>query len=167
VSGPGADGWGQGGLAAKNQLTREPSSQLKEEVAVGVPQASDEVGKLPSFGVFFSHILQAELLRLQKRVFVVERGMVEEFTRRYSKCFGDGFDDVGGGVLAALLDVTEVALGDSGFVGESLQSVIPVRAKPADCESYVVSESPLGHCLTPEFEGCPDWAASDSTPCSV
>ena len=52
--------------------------------------------------------------------------MVEELAGRNPQGVGDGFDDVGGGVLAALLDVAEVALGDPRLIGEGLQGEIPV-----------------------------------------
>ena len=73
-----------------------------------------------------AHILEGELLRLEERVLLVEGGVVEEFARRYAQSLGDGLDDVGGGVLAALLDVAQVALGDAGLVGQRLQGEIAV-----------------------------------------
>ena len=119
------------------------------------------MGELPGLGVLLGHILEAELLRLEEGILFVEGGVVEQLAGRHPQGVGDGLDDVGGGVLAALLDVAQVALGDPGLVGQGLQGEVPVCAKPADGQSYVVSESPLRHCLTPEFESCP--AAAEQT----
>ena len=111
--------------------------------------------------VLFGDIFETELLRLKEGVLLIERSVVEKFAGGYSQGFGYGLDDIGGGVLAALLNVAQVALGDPGFVGEGLQGEIAVRAKSADRESYVVGESPLRHSFTPESEGCVDEKASE------
>jgi hypothetical protein len=84
------------------------------------------MGQLSCLGVFLGHVFETELLWFKERVVFVQRGVVEKFARRNAQGLGDGFDDVGGGVLAALLDVAQVTLGDPGFIGESLQSEVAV-----------------------------------------
>jgi hypothetical protein len=114
-------------------LAGEPPGELQQHAAIAWPHAPGEVCQLPVLSILFGYIFQAELFRLEEGVLVVEGGVVEELSGRHSQGVGDRLDDVGGGVLTALLDVTEVALGDSGFVGQSLQGEVSVRAEPADC----------------------------------
>ena len=71
-------------------------------------------------------VFECELLRLEEGVLLVEGGVVEQFASRDSQGVGNGLDDVGGGVLAALLDVAQVALRDARLVGEGLQGEVPV-----------------------------------------
>ena len=113
------------------------------------------MGQLPGLGVFLGHILERELLGLEEGVFIVEGSVLEEFAGGHSQSFGDGFDDVGGGILTALLDVAQVALGHPRLIRQRLQGVIPVRTEPPDGKPYVIGESSLCHCSTPEFEGLP------------
>ena len=145
----------------------EPAGYLQQQAAVAGPHAPGEMREFPGLGVLFSHILEAELFRLEKGVLLVERCMVQKLAGGHAQCVGYGFYDVGGGVLAALLDVAKVALGDPGFVCQGLQREITVGAKPADGESYVVSESPLRHSCTPESEGCADEKPANRMSCSV
>lgn len=81
--------------------------------------------------------------------------MVQKLTGRYAQGSGDSLDDVCGGVLTALLDIAQIALGHTGFIGKSLQGEVLVCAEPPDGQSYVVSESSLIHSFTPELESMP------------
>jgi hypothetical protein len=125
-------------------------------MAIARSHPPGQMRELSCFGVFFGHVFQTELLRLEKRILFVQRGVVEKLTRGNAQGCGYGFDDIRRGVLATLLDVAQVALGDPGLVGQSLQRELPVCPQPADRKPYVVCESPLGHCLAPELEGCRD-----------
>ena len=121
------------------------------------------MGQLSGLCVLFAHIFEAELLVIQEGIVFVESCVVEEFSRWDSKGLGDGLDYIGGGVLAPLLDVTKVALGDARFVGKSLKGEVLVGPEPADGQSYVVGESSLGHSLTPGFESCSAAVRTDRT----
>ncbi len=83
--------------------------------------------KLARLGVLFGHVLESHLLRLEKRILFVQSRVVEKFSRRNAQSLRDGLDDVGGGVLAALLDVAQIALRDTRLVGERLQREVAVR----------------------------------------
>ena len=76
---------------------------------------------------------------------LVEGGVVEKFPRRYAESSRDGFDDVGGGVLATLLDVAQVALGHAGLICKCLQGKTAVRAELPNRESDVIGEAPFRH----------------------
>lgn len=86
------------------------------------------MGELAGLRVFLGHILEAHLLGLEERVLFVEGGVVEKFARRNAQSLGDGFDDIGRGVLASLFDVPKVALGNPGLICQRLQREIPIRA---------------------------------------
>ncbi len=103
------------------------------------------MGQFASFGVFFGQILQSQLLRFHKGIFVVESRVIEQLAGGDSQGVGNGFDHVGGGVLAPLLDVAEVALRHSRFVSESLQREGSVGTEPADGYPYVIGEPFLRH----------------------
>ncbi len=121
------------------------------------------MGQLSSLCILFAHIFEAELLVIQEGIVLVKSCVVEEFSRRDPERFCDGFDDIGGGVLATLLDIAKVALRDARFVGESLKGEVLVGPEPADGQSYVVGESSLGHSLTPGFESCSAAVRTDRT----
>jgi len=82
--------------------------------------------ELAGLGVLFDHFLESELLRFQERVFLIESGVVEELSGGYAQGVGYGLDDIGRRVLAALLDIAEVALGHARLIGKGLQGVVPV-----------------------------------------
>ena len=99
-----------GVLDRSSGLRARRAGHLQQQTAVGRSHAPGEVGKLPGLGVLFGHIFETELLRLEKGILLVERSVVEQFAGGHSQGVGNGLDDVGGGVLAALLNVAQVAL---------------------------------------------------------
>ncbi len=108
------------------------------------------MGELPGLGVLLGQVFQLQLLGLQERVLVVEGGVIKKLARRDAQSLGDGLDDVGGGVLTALLDVAQIALGYPRLVGEGLQGESPIGAEPADGDPNIVGESFLRHFPVPD-----------------
>ena len=143
----------------------ETAAEVQHDLAVAGAEAARQLADLAHLGVLFHIDLQGELFGREERVFFVKGSMVEQPPGRDSQGFGDGLDDVGGGVLATLLDVSQVALGYTGFIGQGLQSEFPFHAEAADGRSYVVCESPAGHTAAPARCGLASASTDDG--CSV
>jgi hypothetical protein len=113
-------------------LAGKPARQFEKHVPVGPTEAAGQVSELPGLGVLFGDVLQAQLFGLQKGVVLVEGRMVKELASGHPKGIGDSFYDIGGGVLATLLDVAQIALGHARFIGKRLQGEVPVASQPTD-----------------------------------
>jgi hypothetical protein len=85
-------------------------------VAIARSHPPGQMGELSCFGILFGHVFQTELLRLKKRILLIQRSVVKKLARGNPQGRGYRLDDIRGGILAAFLDVAQVALRDPGLV---------------------------------------------------